>query len=270
MGSSDKALWRQAQLIREASPSRYNAGTTGADHVAAFGTDQAKDIARAGRLRVALFPPQYNKEAASSELSGWTVNLAHALGAWLGVEVELVEYPGPRQVLEGLRADACDVAFLGSDRTAEVDFSRPIIQFDFTCLVLAASSIRRVADADRPGVRIAVVSDHASTVALSRILKHAELVHAEIPDAALDMLCGGRADVLASVRPWLLEASTHLPGSRVLEDRYGVNHLAMVVPMGHAEWLAHINEFIEQAKASGLVQRAIERAGWRGVQPVLS
>ena len=55
-------------------------------------------------------------------------------------------------------------------------------QVDFTYLVPAGSSIRSVADADRPGVRIAVVRNHAIDLALSRILKQAELVRAEIPD----------------------------------------------------------------------------------------
>jgi hypothetical protein len=40
----------------------------------------------------------------------------------------------------------------------------------------------------------------------------------------------------------------------------------MVVPKGQAGRLAYISEFIEEAKASRLVQRAIERAGLRGVQ----
>jgi hypothetical protein len=34
----------------------------------------------------------------------------------------------------------------------------------------------------------------------------------------------------------------------------------------HPGWLAYLNEFIEEAKTSGLVQRAIERAGQGGVQ----
>jgi polar amino acid transport system substrate-binding protein len=124
------------------------------------------------------------------------------------------------------------------------------------------SSIHSIADADRSGLRIAVVSNHASTLALSRVVKHAELVGTEIPDAAFKLLHN------ASIRPNLLDYSTRLPGSRVLEDRYGASFLALVVSKSHTGWLAHIDEFIEEAKASGLVQRAIERMGWRGVQVV--
>lgn len=40
------------------------------------------------------------------------------------------------------------------------------------------------------------------------------------------------------------------------------------MPKGEAGRLAYISEFIEEAKASGLVQRAIERAGLVGYQVV--
>jgi polar amino acid transport system substrate-binding protein len=79
------------------------------------------------------------------------------------------------------------------------------------------------------------------------------------------LLRAGHADVQAGVRPALLEYSTQLSGSRVLEDRYGANSVAMAVPKGRAKRLAYISDFLEEAKASGLVQRAIERAGLRGV-----
>jgi len=40
----------------------------------------------------------------------------------------------------------------------------------------------------------------------------------------------------------------------------------MALPKGQTGRLAYITEFIEEAKTSGLVQRAIERGGLRGVQ----
>ena len=125
----------------------------------------------------------------------------------------------------------------------------------------AGSSIFGVADADRPGVRITVVRNHASTLALCHIVQHAKLLDTEIPEAALDMLRAGNADALASARDLLVDYSAKLPGSRVLKDAYGGNCTGMAVPKGHAGRLAYINEFVEQAKASGLIQRAIERAG---------
>ena len=130
----------------------------------------------------------------------------------------------------------------------------------------SGSLIRSVADADRTGVNIAVVRNHASTVTLSRILKQAKLVYAETPEPTFDLLRTGHADAMASARSTLLEYSAQLPGSRVLEDHYGANVNRVVIPKGNVGRLAYINEFVEEAKASGLVQKAINRSGPRGVQ----
>jgi polar amino acid transport system substrate-binding protein len=65
---------------------------------------------------------------------------------------------------------------------------------------------------------------------------------------------------MASARTVLVGYSSKLPGSRLLEERYGAQLLAMAVPKPQAGWLAYVSEFVEETKASGLVQRIIERA----------
>jgi hypothetical protein len=76
--------------------------------------------------------------------------------------------------------------------------------------------VRRVADADQPGVRIAVVRNHAMDFALRGKLKQAEPMYAETPDAAFDLLRTGKVTVQAGIRPGLLTYSTRLPGSPAL------------------------------------------------------
>ena len=106
--------------------------------------------------------------------------------------------------------------------------------------------------------------NHASTLTVSRMLKHAELVYAKTPDAKFELLRSGSADVFASKRFALLKYSAKQPGFRALEDRYGANLLALGTE-GHARRLAYVSEFIEETKASGLVQKTIDRAGPHGV-----
>jgi polar amino acid transport system substrate-binding protein len=228
------------------------------------------DLVQAGKIRVGMHSIMYTKDTQTGELKAAStgiilLDIARTLGARMGVDVLPVGHPTIPEMLTCLTAGACDVGFMGPDRSrAGVDFSPPILQLDYTFLVPAGSSIQRIADADRPGVRIAVVRDHASTLTLSRIFKHAELTYAATPDPTFELLRTGHADAFASVRPVLLAYSSKLPGSRVLEDHYGANLVGMVVPKGQTERLAYISEFIEQAKASGLVQQAIERAGLPG------
>src|SRR4030095_6573516 len=227
------------------------------------------DLVRAGKVRMALFPPQYTKDTATGELKGVWADVARAFAARVGVELVLVEHPTPPRMVECLKAGACDVGFLGFDpaRAADVEgFSPPFIEFDYTYLVPPHSLIRSHADADRPGVRIAVVHAHASTLALTRIRKQAELVSVDTPDSAFDLLRTGRVDAWASARLALVDYSAQVAISRVLEDRYGATRPAVVVAKGKAALLAYISEFIEEIKASGFVQQAITRSGWRGVQ----
>ena len=137
------------------------------------------------------------------------------------------------------------------------------MQFEYTFLVPAASSIRHFADVDRAGVRIAAVRNHASTNALIPLLKQVELVYAETPDATFNLFRDGEANVMASVRPTLLDYSAQLPGSRVLADHYGANLNRIAILKGNPGRLAYINEFVEEAKA--LVQKVIDTAGPRGL-----
>jgi len=228
------------------------------------------DLVQAGKIRVGVHSVMYTNDPQTGEPKAAStgiilLDIARALGARIGVEILLVGHPTIPEMLTCLTTGACDMGFMGPDpsRTG-VGFSPPILQLDYTFLVPAGSSIQRIADVDRPGVRIAVVSGHASTLTLSRILKHAQLVYAATPDPTFELLRSGQADAFASIRGVLLTYSANLPGSRVLDEHYGANLLGMVVPKGQAARLAYISEFIEQAKASGLVQQAIERAGLPG------
>jgi polar amino acid transport system substrate-binding protein len=137
---------------------------------------------------------------------------------------------------------------------------------DATYLVAAGSPIHKIADADRVGIRIAVSKRSVEEGVLRRLIQRAELLAMETPGADFEALRTGNVDVLATPRPRALQLSAQLPGSRVLDDSFHRTFGAMAAPKGHGERLAYISEFVEQAKASGLVQRAIERVGARGIQ----
>jgi polar amino acid transport system substrate-binding protein len=229
------------------------------------------DLVRAGKLRagVGVVAPHWAiKDPQTGELSGVAVDIARALAKRIGVELVAVEYPSPPAVLNGLKDRAWDIGFLAIDpsRATLVDFSPPYLQIDATYLVPDGSSIRNVIDADQPGVRIAVTSKSVEEIVLKRLLQRAELRSVDTISAGFDLLRAKDADMLAAPRPALLPLSARLPGSRVLADRFHAAFGAMAVPKGETARLAYISEFIEEAKASGLVQRAIETAGVRGVQ----
>src|SRR5262245_36656453 len=118
------------------------------------------DLIRAGKMRVAFFLPLYVKDSRTGELRGMgpgivDIEIAGALAAGLGVAPHLVGYSTPQEVVESLKCGASDMAFMGvvPSRAAEVAFTSPFMEMDYTCLVPAESSIGCISDADQPGVR---------------------------------------------------------------------------------------------------------------------
>jgi polar amino acid transport system substrate-binding protein len=229
------------------------------------------DIQRAGELRVGIglgVLMQAIKNPATGELRGAALELAKSLATRMGVKLVLVEYPRPGAVMEGLRTKAWDVAFLVFDpeRASVVDFSNIFLQSDLTYLTGPGSKIRSSADADQAGVRIATPRGDGSDLFLTRMLKHAELIRTEGHAAAVDLVRNGGADGKASPRFVLATELPSVPGGKILEGGFNVISYAAIVPKGQAARLAYINEFVEDAKTSGLVARTIDSLGLQGVR----
>src|SRR5215469_5194886 len=157
------------------------------------------DLVKSGKIRAALAvaPIMATKDPTTGELRGVAVDLARELAAQIGVELEQVPYARPGAVMAGLTSNAWDIAFLGIDpsRAAEADFTPAYLEVDLTYLVPANSSIARVPDADRPGVRIAVPRNDLVDVLLSRMLTQATLVRADTVAGAFELVRTGEADV---------------------------------------------------------------------------
>jgi polar amino acid transport system substrate-binding protein len=207
---------------------------------------RVSDLVRAGKLHVGLFLPQYGKGPDGLKTSVW-VETARAYAARIGIPLVVMEHATPPEAIACLKAGVCDLLFLPLDARAAAigNFSNPIFQFDYTLMVPANSTITKVADADRPDVRVAVVRNHASTNEFVRQVKQAEFVYAETPTQAVEFLCDSKADAMASARPDLLLLATNLAGARILADRYGAMLNRIVVPKDRADWRAHANDFVE-------------------------
>ena len=61
--------------------------------------------------------------------------------------------------------------------------------------------------------------------------------------------------------------SDGLPGARILDGRWGVEHIAIAIPKGRDTAHEAIRLFVEDVQKSGRLARAIEQAGLRGSIP---
>ncbi len=207
------------------------------------------------------------KDKATGESSGVAIDLARELGRRLGVPVEIVAYDSVGAMVDGAKAGAWDIAFLGADpaRAAEISFTAAYVELEATYLVPAGSPLRAIADVDREGVRVAAPARAAYELFLTRSLQRATLVRAQDADAAVDLLVTGQVEALAGLRQALIAPAARLPGSRILDGQFMAVQQAVGIPKGRDAGITYLRGFVEEAKASGLVARAIEKTGAIGV-----
>ncbi len=228
------------------------------------------DLAPAGKLRAGINYGNFilaTKDRTTGKSSGVAIDLLHDLARRLGVAPEIVAYDSVAVMGDAAPENVWDIAFLGSDPLRErlMSFTPAYLEIDATYLVSGASSLRAAAEVDREKVRIAAPARANFELFLSRNLKHAELVSAPGSEAAFDLLASGKVDALAGLTQGLLDQVGKLPGSRVLDGRFMGVQQSIAVPKGRDAGLAYLCRVVEEAKASGLVARAIERIGVRGV-----
>jgi polar amino acid transport system substrate-binding protein len=228
------------------------------------------ELAPSGTLRIGINYGNAvlaSRDAANGELRGVAVDLARELGRRCELTVELVAFGSAGKMAAAVKAGAWDTAFLAVEpgRAGEIAFTAPYLLIEGTYLTPPGSPIQSIADVDRAGVRVGVSTGSAYHLFLSRNLKQAQMIKAESPNTAFNLIIEGRVDVVAGVRQALMANAAKLPGSRVFDERFMAIGQAMGMPHGRESALRVLREFIEEVKASGFVAQALERAGVRGV-----
>jgi len=220
---------------------------------------------RGGFLTVPLYA---SKDAGTGQFRGVAPDLGGDLARQLGVPYEPVPYASVPALMAGAKAGEWDITTMGinQERAALMDFSVAFMEVEQGFLIRAGLAINTADEVDRAGIRVGVLEKAAGDVVLTQRLKNAVIVRAASANDLFALIKNGKVDVVAGTTSRLYEELPRLPGSRVLEGRFTVEPVGMAVPKGRsAAGAQYVNRFIGEAKASGLVKRAIESAGLRGV-----
>src|SRR2546422_1012898 len=227
------------------------------------------DLAPSGVMRVAFNYNNRNNAARNpitGALTGPGIDMSCKLAEGTHAQFVAIAYLGVPPLLVGLANGDWAAAF-AFDQTLEppgITAAIPHIGVDNTYLVSADAPFQKVADVDAPGVRISVAQGSSGDIYLGRTLKYATLVRTAATPQALDLLRTGQVDAFAGGRGPQVLAFIACCGGRLLPGNFLIANPALVVPdtatRHSGAGLQYINEFVDWAKTSGLVQEAIDRA----------
>jgi polar amino acid transport system substrate-binding protein len=234
----------------------------------------SKELAPTGKLRVAIaVGPSASalwtvRDPATGQPKGVPIDLGTAMAQKLGVPVELVEFASSGEIVASRDKSVWDVTFVpvDDDRKKAIDFGAPYHLLQSTYLVAPGSTIKTLAEIDRKEVRIGGVDGTATFRAALKTAPNATPVTVKTPDEAVVLMKAGKLDAIALSRESVGGLVDALPGSRVLEEAFLNSTTAVAVPQNKPAARAFVTEFVEEAKASGLVRRALDAMGLKTSQ----
>jgi polar amino acid transport system substrate-binding protein len=206
-------------------------------------------------------------KSAAGDPEGVSPDMARAVAERLGVPVKYVTFKSPGELADQAGRGVWDIGLIGAEpqRAETIAFTAAYAEIVATYLVPAGSSLRTIADVDAPGVRIAVTGRSAYGLWLDRNIKRAELVRSDTIDSAYEQFVRDKLEALAGLKPRLLSDQEKLAGSRIIDGQFTAVQQAIGTAKKNTAAAAFLRAFVEQAKASGLVARLIERHKVRGL-----
>jgi len=235
----------------------------------ALDSEISRVLAPSGRLRAGLYTgtPTSILNNTDKDPRGVGYEIGKELARQLRVDYEPVVFARNAEVQQAVKSGAVDVAFTNASaaRAKEVDFAPPYLQIELGYLVPPGSAITDLRDIDTAGKRVGVTTGSTSDATLSKDLKNAEVVRAPTFNDTIAQLASHQIDAFATNKATLFEIAEKLPGSRVLDGRWGVERHAIAIPKGREAGHEFLKTFTSDIISSGLVRDAIGRAGLKGV-----
>ncbi|MEH2569071.1 transporter substrate-binding domain-containing protein [Bradyrhizobium sp. AZCC 2289] len=265
--SLPRAITRASRLARSALLACIALAAMSA--VSANAGDEKELLAPKGSLRVGVYPGSPTSmvtDPATKQTHGLAYDLGAEFARRLQVPVDYVTFQRVADVVSAIKNGEVDFTVTNATpaRANDVSFSPPVISVELGYLVPANSPISRADDLDRPGVRIGVTKGSTSERTLPARFRNAKIVPAESVKLAVGMLDRGELDTYATNKPTLFEMSDSIPGARVLNGNWGLEHMAIAIPKGREQGLAFVAAFVKEVQSNGLLERIQQQAGLRG------
>lgn len=232
--------------------------------------DAIAALAPTGTLRAAINLSNFllvTSTSSTGEPEGVSPGVAAALAKQLGVGLELLRYESPGAVADDGDSGNWDIGNIGAapQRAEHIDFTAAYSEIEATYLVPAGSLLTTIEDVDQPGHTIITKARAAYALWLESNIEHAELTLVAEMDVAYDTWLSDGIDVLAGLRPGLLDYRDRTPGSTLLDGRFSTVRQAVGTPKGrNPAGFDYLSQFVEAAKASGLVAQLIDNHGVTG------
>jgi len=204
--------------------------------------------------------------AADGSPTGISPDIANLVASTLDLPCELVCFDRPGKLADAINQDIWDIGNIAfeAERAQTLDFSHPYVVIEANFLVRYDDNFLINDDIDRAGTKIAVSERSAYDLWLTDHFSQAQIIRASSIQAAHDLFFEKKVDVLASLKPKLLEDMANHSGVRIIDPSFTAVKQSIGLAKGKAESIAFINTLIAQSIKNGWIAAQLELHGMTG------
>jgi polar amino acid transport system substrate-binding protein len=235
-----------------------------------FVSDVAKQqLAPTGVLRAGINLSNFllvSGTAADGSPQGISPDIANLVASTLGLPCELICFDRPGKLADAVNQDIWDIGNIAfeAERAQTLDFSHPYVVIEANFLVRHDDDFLTNDDVDRAGTKIAVSERSAYDLWLTDHFSQAQIIRASSIQAAHDLFFEEKVDVLASLKPKVLEDLANHSGLRMIDPPFTAVKQSISVAKGKADSIAFINALIAQSIENGWIAAQLEIHGMTG------
>ena len=160
--------------------------------------------------------------AADGSPQGISPDIANLVASTLGLPCELICFDRPGKLADAVNQNIWDIGNIAfeAERAQTLDFSHPYVVIEANFLVRHDDNFLTNDDVDRAGIKIAVSERSAYDLWLTDHFSQAQIIRASSIQAAHDLFFEKKVDVLASLKPKLLDDMANHSGLRMIDPPF--------------------------------------------------
>lgn len=207
-------------------------------------------------LLVSSRGPDGTPEGISPDIAGRVANA-------LDLPLEFVTFERPGILADAAGKNVWDIGNIAYEveRSQTIDFSDPYVLIEANFLVRQNANLHKNCDVDQQGVSIGVSERSAYDLWLCNNFKLARIVRSPSIQMSHALFFENKVDVLASLKPKLLEETENNEGIRLVDEPFTAIKQSIGLPKEKQDSVAFVNEVIRSSIRDGWLAGRLEKHG---------
>ena len=224
----------------------------------------SKQLAPTGILRVGINMSNFlliSGVNSSGLPKGVSPDLGGRIAKELNIPHKLVQYKRPGELADAVNKNQWDIGNIAFEpkRAETIDFTNSYVNIDANFLVRKIDNFKSNEDVSKAKVKIAVAERSAYDLWLSENFKDIELIRASSIQNSHILFNEGKANVLAGLKPKLIEELSKNDQLEIIEDPFTFIKQSVGIKKGHPQVIEFLNNFISKLINDGFIEQLLKK-----------